>query len=112
MTAFELLLNRYYEIIEENEPTKRDESHPGLTFELNKMVRDFVKISFNSGHDLSQKSLIDRLFEESAILFQNANYDEWARVKTVFQQNGLHLIRRDRKMKDMEKLKVRLERML
>jgi len=49
--------------------------------------------------------------EESAVIFKNSNYEDWARVKYVFQQNDLHVIRRDRNYHEVENLKVRLEQM-
>lgn len=111
MTAFEILLNKYYETIENNEPKSKNKSKPGLTFELNKIIKDFVNTSFNNGHNLSYKKLIDKMMEESAVLFKNSNYEDWARVKYVFQQNDLHYIRRDRNFREVENLKVKLEQM-
>lgn len=111
MTAFEILLNKFYETIEKNEPIQSEKSHPGLSFELNKIVKDFVNTTFTNGHNLSHQNVINRLMDESAVLLRNANYEEWARVKTIFQQNDLHVIRRDRNYHDVENLKLRLERM-
>ncbi len=111
MTAFEILLHKFYETIESIEPKGMIKYNSGTT-ELNRVLKDLVNTTFRNGHDLSYKKSISELMEKGASLLQSANYEDWARVKTVFQQNDLHYIRKDRDIHDVQNLKVRLEQSL
>jgi hypothetical protein len=50
-------------------------------------------MSFINGHNLSYKQMISELMERGADLLKNSNYEDWAEVKYVFQQNELHYIK-------------------
>ncbi len=112
MTAFEILLHKFYETIEHIEPKGMINYNSGVTSELNRVLKDLVNTSFKNGHDLSYKKSITELMEKGASLLQSANYEDWARVKTVFQQNDLHYIRKDRDINEVQNLKFRLEQSL
>jgi hypothetical protein len=109
MTAFEVLLNSFYETIENNEPKSQGISNQSLSHELNRVIKDFVQTSFTFGHNLSYKNTIMELIEKGASLLKNSNHEEWERVRYVFQANDLHILRRDRNVHDVQNLKIRLE---
>jgi len=112
MTAFEILLNEFYNTILKNEPQQKNDSSPKYSIELKKVIRDYVNISFKNGHNLSYKNNIKELLNKGADLLKSANYEDWMKVKYVFQQNELHFIKRDRKLSEVERLKARLDQML
>ncbi len=112
MTAFEILLNEFYNTILKNEPQQKNETGPKYSIELKKVVRDYINISFTNGHNLSYRNSIADLLNKGANLLRNSNYDDWVKVKYVFQQNELHFIKRDRKLSEVERLKARLDQML
>jgi hypothetical protein len=109
MTAFEVLLNTFFETIEKNEPHTQGKSNQSLTHELNRVMKDFVHTSFTFGHNLSYKSIISELIETGAKLLKNSNHEEWERVRYIFIENDLHILRRDRNSHDVQNLKMRLE---
>jgi len=112
MTAFEILLNEFYNTILKNKPEQKNQSSPNYSIELKKVIKDYVNMSFTNGHNLSYKQMISELMERGADLLKNSNYEDWAEVKYVFQQNELHYIKRGRNLEEVEKLKFRLEQML
>ena len=112
MTAFEILLHKFYVTIENNEPKVKIIKNSRAAGELKSVLRDLVNITFKNGHNLSYKKTINELMDKGALLLQSASHEDWARVRTVFQQNDLHYIRKDRNMNDVQNLKLRLERSL
>ena len=112
MTAFEILLNTFYDTIEQNEPPVSETKNQKSRGELIEVIRNFINTSFFNGHNLSYKSMISELINKGASLLKNSNHEDWARIKYVFQVNDLHVIRKDRNTDDVEQLKLRLEQML
>ena len=110
MTAFEVLLNKLYDIIEENEPKSTTEVTHFKSKELFPTIRDFIDISFSHGHMLSYKNILAELIENAANLLQNTSHEEWAKVKFVFIENDLHTIKRDRNQHDVHNLKLILDK--
>lgn len=110
MTAFEILLNKFYETIERNEPTVSKSSKKIKTNELNKLIRKFVDTSFFHGHNLKYKNVLSELLNQSAGILQNTNHEDWSKLKFTFIENDLHIIRRDREKTDIANLKMKLDR--
>jgi hypothetical protein len=111
MTAFEILLNAFYDTIEKNEPIDSNLKTKNSSAELNQVIRNFINTSFFNGSNLSYKGMLDELIVKGAGLLRNSDHEEWARVKFVFLQNDLHTIRKDRNADDVKQLKLRLEQM-
>jgi hypothetical protein len=109
MTAFEILLNAFYDTIEKNEPSSTNSHRRNSAGELNEVIRNFINTSFFNGHNLSYKSMLDQMIARCAGLLKSTDHEEWARVKYVFLQNDLHTIRKDRSADDVKKLKMRLD---
>ena len=109
MTAFEILLNKFFETIERNEPNNHTLNHHNKTKELFQLIRHFIDTSFLHGDNLSYNNTISELMNKSADLLQKLPHEEWAKVKYVFMENDLHIIRRDRGKADVENLKMRLD---
>lgn len=110
MTAFEILLNRFYEIIEENEPDPNQKSRQKSSCELNILIREFVRTSYQNGQNLSYTNHLSMLIKQAGHMLKNSNYDEWLQVKYIFQQNDLHILKRDRNKEGVLLLKSTLER--
>ena len=110
MTAFEILLNKFYETIEHNEPTDSMPSKNIKTKELNKLIKKFIDTSFFHGHNLKYKSVLSDLLNQSAGILQNTNHEDWSRLKFTFIENDLHIIRHDREKTDIANLKMKLDR--
>ena len=109
MTAFEILLNNFYDSIERNEPKTNRIPGSQNSSELFEAIRQFIDTSFSHGQNLSYKKPLSELVEKAASLFQNANHETWSKVKYTFMENDLHIIRRDRNKSDIENLKIRLD---
>ena len=108
MTAFEILLNNFYDSIEKNEPTNNKLTTDQNPSELFDAVRQFIETSFLYGQNLSYTKLLSELIENTSHLFQASSHESWAKVKYVFIENDLHIIRRDRDKSEIENLKARL----
>ena len=109
MTAFEILLNKYYETIEQNEPKSRQVVANSNSTELFSLIKKFIDTSFFHGNNLTYRDIIVEIIEKSAFILQQANHEEWLRVKYIFEQNELHFIRRDRGKTELANLKMRLD---
>ena len=70
MTAFEILLNKLYDTIEENEPKSTPQVTQFKSKELFPTIRSFVDISFSHGHKLSYKNILSELIENAAIYYK------------------------------------------
>jgi len=110
MTAFEILLNKLYDTIEENEPKSTPEVTQFNSKDLFPTIRSFVDISFSHGHKLSYRNILSELIENAANSLQNTTHEEWTKVKFTFIENDLHTIRRDRNQHDVHNLKSILDR--
>lgn len=53
MTAFEILLNTFYDTIEKNEPADSNLKSKNSSGELNDVIRNFINTSFFNGSNLS-----------------------------------------------------------
>ncbi len=109
MTAFEILLNRFYDSIENNEPINKDNQNSS---ELYPTIKQFIETSFYHGHNLSYSNLISDCLEKSEILLKQASHEQWAYVKYIFVQNELNIIRNDRVHEDVQNLKMSLDNTL
>jgi GTPase SAR1 family protein len=109
MTAFEILLNKLYETIENNEPKNNHFQYETKSSELFKIISNYIETAFSYGELLSYKHILADLIEKSADILQNTTHEEWAKVKYVFIENDLHIIRRDRDKSDIQNLKMRLD---
>ncbi len=108
MTAFEILLNNFYDSIEKNEPTNNKLATPKNPNELYDAVRQFIEASFLHGQNLSYTQLFSELIDKTSGLFQSSSHESWEKVKYAFIENDLHIIRRDRNKTEIEELKTRL----
>lgn len=109
MTAFEILLNRFYDSIENNEPTNKDNQNSS---ELYSTIRQFIDTSFFHGHNLSYQDMISAYLKKSEILLKQSSHEQWAYVKYIFVQNELNIIKRDRVHQDVQSLKMSLDNTL
>lgn len=112
MTAFEILLNKFYDSIENNEPTSAKHTDGQNSSELFSAIKQFIETSFFYGHNLSYRETISDHLKTSEDLLRNANHEHWAYVKYIFMENGLHTIRRDRARHDVQNLKMSLDNTL
>lgn len=109
MTAFEILLNKFYDSIESNEPTNQDNQSSS---ELFPTIKQFIDTSFYYGHNLSYSDLISECLEKSENLLKQGSHEQWAYVKYIFVQNELNIIRKDRLHEDVQNLKMNLDNTL
>ena len=109
MTAFEILLNTFYDSIQRNEPKKTESSGNQNSSELFTAVRLFIDTSFSHGQNLSYSKTLSELLEKTALLFQSSGHDAWAQVKYTFIENDLHIIKYDRSKPEIETLKIKLD---
>ena len=70
MTAFEILLNAFYDTIEKNEPSSTNSHRRNSAGELNEVIRNFINTSFFNGHNLSYKSMLDQMIARCAGLLK------------------------------------------
>ena len=110
MTAFEILLNKFYDTIEKNEPDTIPSKVQNKANELSQLIRKFIDTSFSHGEYLAYNNKLTELIENAGGLLQNTTHEEWSNVKYVFMENDLHIIRRDRDKVDVQNLKMRLDR--
>lgn len=111
MTAFEILLNKFYDTIEQNEPEK---SHTSAGYKLNELsglIKKFIDTSFFHGHNLQYKNLLTDLLQQSAGILQKTNHEDWTRIRFAFMENDLHFIKRNRERADVANLKMKLDRL-
>ena len=112
MTAFEILLNRFYDSIENNEPLTIKHKDSQDSSELFSAIKQFIDTSFFHGHNLSYQDMISEYLKESEILLKQSSHEQWAYVKYIFVQNELNTIKRDRALQDVRKLKLSLDNTL
>ena len=110
MTAFEILLNSFYDTIEQNEPSSSKESKPSSSMELISLIRKYIDTSFFHGHNLRYRDKLVEIIEKSALILQQSNHEDWLKLKYAFEQNDLHFIRRDRGKAELAMLKMKLDR--
>ena len=110
MTAFEILLNKFYDTIEQNEPEKSHATNMHTAKELYSLTRKFIDTSFFHGHNLRYKNVLSNLLEQSAGIMRKSNHEEWSRIRFAFLENELHTIKRDRAKEDIANLKMKLDR--
>lgn len=110
MTAFEILLNKFFDTIEQNEPEKSHPSNRHKSNELNNLIKKFVDTSFFHGHNLQYKNVLTDILEQSAGILRKSNHEEWSKVRFAFMENDLHIIKRGREKADIANLKMTLDR--
>ena len=112
MTAFEILLNKLYDSIENNEPPKIKHNDNQNSSELFSCIKQFIDTAFFHGHNLSYQHMILSCLHESEILLQNANHEHWSYVKYIFIENELNTIKKGRVHQDIQNLKMSLDNTL
>lgn len=112
MTAFEILLNKLYDSIENNEPSSIKQIQKKNSTELFSAVKEFVNLSFFHGRNLSDINMIIDSLNKVEFLLKRANHEQWEHIKFIFIENDLNSIRRDRKQKDVQFLKLTLDQSL
>ena len=110
MTAFEILLNKFYDTIEQNEPEKSNTSINHKSNELSVVIKKFIDTSFFHGHNLEYKNVLTDMLQQSAGILQETNHEDWSRIRFAFVENDLHIIKRDREKADIANLKMKLDR--
>lgn len=109
MTAFEILLNNFYDSIEKYEPSSVSQTSNQNHIELFTAIKKFIDTSFFHGSKLSYNNMISELFKKAESLLQNASHEEWSQLKFLFMENDLHIIRRDRADHEVQNLKMKLD---
>ena len=109
MTAFEILLNKFYETIEQNEPNPNQTTNTYQSIELFSLIRKYVETSFFYGNNLRYRDLLMDITERSAKVFKKSKYDDWLRIKYAFIDNDLHTIKRARCKGELILLKKNLD---
>lgn len=112
MTAFEILLNKLYDSIENNEPVEGDKKVKQNPSNLFSTIREFIDASFFHGNNLSYKNKISDLLLAAEKSIKNSGHEEWTHLKFIFLENELHIIKRDRAYSDVEILKSKLDDVL
>ena len=109
MTAFEVLLNNFYESIEKSEPSPNRQPSNQNNSELFTIIRQFINISFFHGNNLSYNTVISELIKSAETSLRNSSHEEWSQVKFFFMENDLHIIKRDRAYLEVQNLKMKLD---
>ncbi len=109
MTAFEILLNKFFETIENNEPKSNTPAPHHRPSELSHLIKDFIDTSFLHGENLDYQHKLSNIMQKSGNILQNTSHEEWSKIKYAFMQNDLHIIRRDRGKEDIRNLKMKLD---
>lgn len=108
MTAFEIVMNYFFDSIERNEPKEGDTVSGQNANELFEVVRQIIETSFAHGHKISYTTSIKRLIDQAGLLFHHSGHEAWEKVRYAFIENDLNTIKRDRNRNEMENLKTRL----
>ncbi len=111
MTAFEIRMAHFYDIIEKSEP-KNDQHDRHSSSELSILVRHYVNTSYSHGHQLSYRSILSELIQKISNLLTGSSYSDWQKLKLTLVQHDLHVVRRDRSKEDVLQLKTRLTRLV
>ena len=82
MTAFEILLNKFYDTIEQNEPDKSGSARENKSNELYNLIKKFIDISFFHGHNLKYKNILTDMLQQSACILQKTNHEEFQFYQT------------------------------
>jgi hypothetical protein len=109
MTAFEILLNRFYDTIETSKPMASSSNYQVSSSNLSMLIRNYINTSFSYGSHLSYQPTLTSIANKAAIMLKDASVEEWERIHHAFTENDLHTIRRDRGKEDVIELKNRLE---
>lgn len=111
MTAFEILLNTFYDTIEQNEPEEDYNSNDGQEKknELFSLIRKYIDTSFFHGENLRYKNLLSDIKRQTAAMLQGSSHEDWARVKFAFMENELHIIKQGRGKSEVADLKMKLD---
>ena len=109
MTAFEILLNRFYDTIENSRPNSVSTSYQNSTSELSDLIREYIDTSFNHGSYLSYQPTLTSMVNQTAKMLKETTVEEWEKIRYTFTKNDLHIIRRDRGKEDVIELKSRLD---
>ncbi len=109
MTAFEILLNRFYVSIENSEPFNKDNQ---TSSELFPTIKEFIDASFYHGHKLSYQDLISEYQTNAETLLSKGSHEQWSYVKYIFMENELNTMKEDREHQDIQNLKMSLDNTL
>ena len=84
MTAFEILLNKLYDSIENNEPVEDERNVEHSPSKLFSAIREFIDVSFFYGNNLSYRNKISDLLVAAENSIRNSGHEEWAHLKFIF----------------------------
>ena len=112
MTAFEILLNKFYDCIVSNEPPAIKQNTNSDSSELFANIKQFIDMSFFHGHKLTQQEAISASLSKSGALLQQADHEDWSYVRYIFMENGLNTIDKDHNSRDIQHLKMNLDNTL
>lgn len=112
MTAFEIIMNHFFDVIEKSAPQKNQNNRTESASELTRLVRQYIKTSYEHGHQLAYRNMLIDLNNRISDLLTGSTYTEWERLRLALIGNDLHVIRRDRGKEDVAQLKSRLMRYL
>jgi len=110
MTAFEIIMTHFYDVIEKSAPQKNQDQPNENSSELNKLVKQYIKTSYEHGHKLAYRNMLADLNQRISDLLTGSSYNEWERLRHALIGNELHVIRRDRSREAVAQLKTRLIR--
>jgi hypothetical protein len=110
MTAFEIIMTNFFDVIEKNAPQKNQDHSTEGSHELTRLVRQYIKTSYDHGHQLAYRNMLADLSNRISDLLTGASYSEWERLRLALIGNDLHVIRRDRPREAVAQLKTRLIR--
>jgi len=109
MTAFEIRMAHFYDIIMESEP-KNEQNDWSTSSELSLLVRHYINTSYSHGHQLSYRSFFSDLTQKISHMLTGSSYSDWEKLKLTLIQNDLHVVKRDRSKEEVMQLKARLTR--
>ncbi len=110
MTAFEIIMTHFYDVIEKSAPQKNQNPSNENSTELTRLVRQYIKTSYEHGHQLAYRNMLADLNNRISDLLTGSSYTEWERLRLALIGNDLHVIRRDRSREAVAQMKTRLIR--
>jgi len=110
MTAFEIIMTHFYDVIEKSAPPKNQEHSREGSPELTRLVRQYIKTSYDHGHQLAYRNMLTDLNNRISDLLTGSSYTEWERLRLALIGNDLHMLRKDRPREAVAQLKTRLIR--
>jgi hypothetical protein len=110
MTAFEIIMTNFYDVIVKSVPPKNQVDSNENSSELTRLVKQYIKTSYTHGNKLAYRNTLTDLNNRISDLLTGSSYAEWERLKLALFGNDFHVIRRDRSREVVAQLKTRLIR--